>query len=205
MIYTNEMIKKKKENKQKRGKILRVLFIPLVLIIIILVIDIVYQKYIQKSSSISILGYKVYTVLTGSMEPKYNIGDVIIEKTIEEKDIKVGTVVTYKIKKNKTITHRVVEIVEEEGKTLYRLKGDNNNSPDKDLVNFNQIQGTILFKIDKIGIIIAKFSSGIGMVIIVVLIGMSYAHSSRSEEKRIAREDARKRFNVPKYKKEKML
>ena len=43
------------------------------------------------------------------------------------------------------------------------------------------------------------------MVIIVVLIGMSYAHSSRSEEKRIAREDARKRFNVPKYKKEKML
>ena len=92
-----------------------------------------------------------------------------------------------------------IEIFEEEGKTLYRLKGDNNNSPDKDSVEYSQIQGGILFKIDKIGIIIAKLSSRIGMIIVIVLIGISYMHSSRSEEKRIAREDARKRFNVPKY------
>ena len=187
-----------------KSKVIKALKIIGIVVLIVLFI-ILLKKIINKEEIPFVTNQNAYIVLTGSMEPKYNIGDVIIEKTIEEKDIKVGTVVTYKIKKNKTITHRVVEIVEEEGKTLYRLKGDNNNSPDKDLVNFNQIQGTILFKIDKIGIIIAKFSSGIGMVIIVVLIGMSYAHSSRSEEKRIAREDARKRFNVPKYKKEKML
>jgi len=199
MIYTNEMIKKKNKEKQTRGKIMRALFIPLVVIIIILVVNIVYQKYIQKVSNIDILGFKFYTVLTGSMEPEYNIGDMIIEKPIQAKDIKVGTVVTYKINKNKTVTHRVIEIFEEEGKTLYRLKGDNNNSPDKDPVEYSQIQGGILFKIDKIGIIIAKLSSRIGMIIVIVLIGISYMHSSRSEEKRIAREDARKRFNVPKY------
>lgn len=205
MIYTNEMIKEKSEAKQKRGKIMRFLLIPLIVIFVILIIDIVYQKYIKKSSSIDVFGFKIYTILTGSMEPEYNIGDLIIERPINQEDIKVGTVVTYKINERNTVTHRVVEIVEEDGKTLYRTQGDNNNAPDSDLVSFNQINGSIIFKINKVGKIVTEFTSGIGIVVVIMLIWISYIHSSRSEEKRIAREDARKRFNEPKYKKEKIV
>ena len=205
MIYTNEDIKKKTEKRKKREKIIRIISIPLMIIIISLTIYIIYQKYVKKAAGIDIFGYKIYTVLTGSMEPQYNVGDLIIEKPIEQNNIKEGTVITYAINEHKTVTHRVVDIVKKDGKILYRTKGDNNNKADVDLVEYSQVKGSILFKVGKVGKIISEFASGIGIVVILILIWISYIHSSRTEEKRIAREDARKRFNMPKYKKEKIL
>ena len=202
MIYTNEDIKKINDKKRKRAKILSFLSIPLIVLILGIAISIVYQKHIKKASSIDIFGYKLYTILTGSMEPKYNIGDVIIDNPIAQKDIKVDTVITYALNQT-TVTHRVVELVEKDGKTMYRTQGDNNNSPDTDLVDYSQVRGTIVFKISKLGKIISEFVSGIGFAALIVFVWISYIRSSRTEEKRIAREDARRRFNVPKYKKDK--
>ena len=75
----------------------------------------------------------------------------------------------------------------------------NNSSPDADLVSYNQVQGKIVFKISKLGAIISEFVTGIGMFVILAIIIISYICSSRKEEKRIAREDARRLYNKPKY------
>ena len=205
MIYTDEMIKEKNKQKMKLAKAFRYLSIPIIVFVLIVSLYISYQKYIKKSSNIELFGFKLYTVLTGSMEPEYNIGDLIIEKKIEQKDIKVGDVITYSLGNQNTVTHRVIKISQENGETLYQTQGDNNNSPDAELVKYSQVQGYIVFKIDKLGKIITEFVSGIGMVVLLIIITISYIHSSRSEEKRIAREDARRRYNIPKYKKEKTI
>ena len=202
MIYTNEIIKDKNNKKQKKQKVLAYIVNVFIAIVLIIIAYIGYQKYIKKSSNIEIFGFKFYTVLTGSMEPNYNVGDLVIGKKIEQNNIKVDDVITFSVDSKNTMTHRVVEIVEENGEILYKTKGDNNNSPDPDLVKYSQIQGYAFFKIDKLGKLITEFVSGIGIVIVIAFVVISYLRSSRNEEKRIAREDARRRYNIPKYKKE---
>ena len=142
-------------------------------------------------------------VLTGSMEPKYKIGDLILTKEKNMEDIKINDVITFTSENGTdTVTHRVIEIIKKDGQTLYRTKGDNNNSIDTDLVKYNQIKGTVIFKINKLGIIIAHILSHTGIICIILLLILSYLDSSRKEEKRIAREDARQMRNIPKYEKE---
>jgi len=138
--------------------------------------------------------------MTGSMQPSYNIGDLIFEKEIAKEDIKLNDVITYSLENGQdTVTHRVIDIIEENGETYYQFKGDNNNSPDPDLVTYKQIQGKVIYKINKLGSLIAEFVSGTGVILILIIFILSYMKTNRKEERRIAREDARARYNNPKY------
>ena len=50
--------------------------------------------------------------------------------------------------------------------------------------------------------ILTELTTGTGAIVIVAIAILSYLRASRSEEKRIAREDARSRYNKPKYEKD---
>lgn len=200
MIYTDQMIKEKKNKKEKRRKIFKIISYPFIALILLLILYSGYMKYIKKENDINILGFRQYMVATGSMEPKYNVGDLIIIKETPKEKIQVGDVINYISANGKdTITHRVVEILEKDGETYYKTKGDNNNAEDKELVNFNQVQGVLVFKISKLGTIITKMLTGTGIIIIFAFIMVSYLRDKNKEEKRIARENARKIYNIPKY------
>lgn len=199
-IYTNEMIKEKYARKNRKKKIIRIITTPVVVLILLLAIYTGYFKFIKKSNNISFFGYKQYIVMTGSMQPSYNIGDLIFEKEIAKEDIKLNDVITYSLENGQdTVTHRVIDIIEENGETYYQFKGDNNNSPDPDLVTYEQIQGKVIYKIDRLGSLIAEFVSGTGVILILIIFILSYMKTNRKEERRIAREDARSRYNKPKY------
>ena len=200
MIYTDEMIKQKNKQKQKLNKIVKIITYPIAIVILLLVLYMGYIKCIKHEKDVSIFGFRQYVVATGSMEPKYNVGDLIIVKEIPEEEIKIGDIINY-ISENgiDTITHRVVNIIEKDGKTYYETKGDNNNSEDPELVNFQQVRGKLVFKISKLGTIITNLLTGTGIAILFVVILLSYLRDKNKEEKIIARENARKLFNVPKY------
>lgn len=200
MIYTEEMIKHKNKQREKRNKILKIIFFPFVILIVLLVFYASYMKYIKHENNIHIFGFRQYIVATGSMEPEYSIGDLIIIKQTPKEKIKVGDIINY-ISENgaDTITHRVVEVKEKEGQTYYKTKGDNNNSEDLQLVNYNQVQGVLVFKISKFGTVVTKILTGTGIMIISACIILSYLKDKNKEEKRMARENIRKIYNVPKY------
>lgn len=200
MIYTDKMIKQRNNQKEKRSKIFKIISFPFVIIILLLVFYAGYLKYIKKENDINILGFRQYMVDTGSMEPGYSVGDLIIIKETPKEKIQVGDVINYTSANGiDTITHRVVEILEKDGETYYKTKGDNNNEEDPDLVNFNQVQGVLVFKISKLGTIIKKMLTENGIIIILAFIILLYLRDEKKEEKRIARENARKIYNVPKY------
>lgn len=203
MIYTDTMIKNKQRKKEKLRKIFKIITIPIVTFILIIVFYIGYLKFIKKENDINILGFRAYMVMTGSMEPNYNIGDIIVTKEIPQKNIKIGDVINYLSENGKdTVTHRVTDIIEKDGKTAYKTKGDNNNSEDVGLVESDRVKGVLLFKISKLGAIITKVLTGTGICVVIVIILLSYLRESRQEEKRIAREEARKIYNIPRYEKE---
>ncbi|MBT2534290.1 signal peptidase I [Arthrobacter sp. ISL-48] len=80
-----------------------------------------------------VLGYQTSTMLTGSMAPQINPGDVVVTVPTPVADIRVGDIITYHIpvEDQRVETHRVTEILTtEDGTTAVRTKGDANNGAD---------------------------------------------------------------------------
>ena len=198
MIYTNDIIKKKYEKKLIIKRLLKIVYVPIIAGIILITILAGYKKYVKHENNISILGFRQYVVATGSMEPEYNIGDLIVIRETTKEEIKIGDVINYISETGiDTITHRVVDIIQKDGQTYYKTKGDNNNSVDPELVNYSQVKGILVFKISKL--VITKMFTGTGITILFAVIILSYIRDKNKEEKIISRENARKLYNVPKY------
>lgn len=92
-------------------------------------------------------------VVSGSMEPAFYRGDIVlIQKAdffgIHEfnvDDVEVGDVVVYDAKWfNQPVIHRVINITDINGTTMYMIKGDNNDAPDPYYVTKNQIQSKVV-------------------------------------------------------------
>jgi len=199
-IYTNEMIKQKNAKKNKRKKVIKYILTPIMAIILLLCIYIAYQKLILKSPNIELFGYKVYIVLTGSMEPVIKPNDLVIVKKISQEKLKEGDIITFNTNgTNTTVTHRIKEKVEKDGVTYYKTKGDNNNSEDIELVKYENIQGVYSFKISKVGAILTGGLTGTGVIIVFLILVISYHHSSKMDDRMLTREEARKRYNIYKY------
>lgn len=97
-----------------------------------------------------LLGYQCYTVISGSMEPKYMVGDLIYVKEVDVTSIQVGDDITFILNEDLVVaTHRVVR-VDAENQRFY-TKGLANEIEDSDPVHFNNVIGVPQFSIPKLG------------------------------------------------------
>lgn len=97
-----------------------------------------------------ILGFRVFTVVSGSMEPTYNTGDLIYVKSVDPSSVEVGDPITFVLNEELVVaTHRVVSI-DEENQYFY-TKGDANEIADGDPVHFNNLIGVPAFSIPLLG------------------------------------------------------
>jgi signal peptidase I len=117
----------------------------------------------------SIWGFKAMTVLTGSMAPDIQPGDVIVVKPIKPENAQVKDVITYRNSNNTLITHRIVNRVEKQNQLFFQTKGDANNVNDERLVSSDQLVGSLLFHIPKAGYITDFIKSPMGIVLFVVM------------------------------------
>lgn len=117
------------------------------------------------------------SVLTGSMKPSLEPGDMIVVKEIKPENINDGDVITFKLDSNTLVTHRVVEVLSEEGKIVFRTRGDANNTDDGSLVSSEQLVGVLSFNIPKGGYIANYIRSPFGFILL-VLIPIIYLISS---------------------------
>ena len=97
-----------------------------------------------------LMGYQVYTVLSGSMEPEYSVGDLLYVKKVDVNTIKVDDPITFILNEDLVVaTHRVVRI-DAENQRFY-TKGDVNEIEDQNPVHFNNVIGVPQFSIPKLG------------------------------------------------------
>lgn len=97
---------------------------------------------------------QVYTVLSGSMEPKYPVGSLIYVRQAELDELKVDDVITFMADENTVVTHRIIEIVPDDkdpSVIRYRTRGDANNSPDAGLVHYKNVIGKPICTIPYLG------------------------------------------------------
>ena len=105
-------------------------------------------------AGVRVVGFDVYTVLSGSMEPTYHTGSVIYVKDVNYTELEEGDVITFMLDEDTLATHRIVEVVpdEEDPSVLrYRTKGDANDVVDGSLVHYKNVVGSPVFSIPYLG------------------------------------------------------
>lgn len=111
-----------------------------------------------------LMGYQVYTVLSGSMEPEYSVGDLLYVKATAPEDIKVGDAISFVLNEDLVVaTHRVVEIDLEN--QHFRTKGDANEIEDSEPVHFKNVIGVVQFNIPLLGYVSDYIQNPPGMYI----------------------------------------
>lgn len=117
-------------------------FIALMVVLLIMVQRIFNNK-------IALGNYRLFTIASGSMLPEYKIMDVILVGSKDYDKIEIGDDLVYMGKeesyKGKIITHRVINIENNNGEYLYTTKGINNPLEDP-IVNQNQVYGVVKYK-----------------------------------------------------------
>ncbi|NMB97781.1 MAG: signal peptidase I [Clostridiaceae bacterium] len=90
-------------------------------------------------------------IATGSMEPLINSGDVVlINKSIDRENMKIGDIIQFR-RDEILISHRIVEIINDDMGKGYITKGDNNSGRDVNIVRADKIKGEIIKVIPKAG------------------------------------------------------
>ena len=124
-------------------------FIKVVVWIFVLLVIFVILVQRIFNNQVSIGSYRMFTVVTGSMEPVYNVGDVVISKEVDPSTIKKGDDVVYLGEKDdfkdKIVTHRVIKIENKEGDYYFTTKGVANEYSDP-VISSDQIYGKVVYR-----------------------------------------------------------
>jgi signal peptidase len=103
------------------------------------------------------------TIISGSMRPNLDVGDVVIIAKVSADTIEPGDIIQFREAEGVTTVHRVVEVREIEGKRVFITQGDGNRAPDPDPVLTDNVVGKVILNIPKIGwaaIAVKEFFTG---------------------------------------------
>ena len=112
-----------------------------------------------------IMGFQVYNVISGSMEPTYSVGDLLYVKEVDPDSVQVGDPITFVLNENLVVaTHRVIRV-------------DANDTPDAAPVHFNNLIGVPKFSLPGLGYVSdfvqnppgTYIAIGVGLMIIALL------------------------------------
>ena len=132
-----------------------------------------------------LIGIHSYVVLSGSMEPKIETGSLcFINKLIKFENIKEQDVIAYEIDNGTIVTHRVVEVNDDEIVT----KGDANDFVDGTIVTKDNYVGKSIFTIPKIGYLVRMFQTRNGKIIsisvIILMFTVAFLFGEKKENKK---------------------
>ena len=118
-----------------------------ILLIFALLITILVFTSDKNNGVPSLFGRMPLTVESGSMEPTFKEGDLIIAKEIDDiNELKVDDVISFWTNEivegsNVINTHRIIEVIDENGTKSFKTKGDNNDQEDTYIVYPSKIIG----------------------------------------------------------------
>lgn len=151
------------------GTVLCIILIPILVVNLTLIV----KSYTNKEAVPSIGGYLPLIVLTDSMYPVIESGDLIICRETPAEEIQVDDVISFfdpAGNGQSIVTHRVIEVVTEEDGTLaFRTRGDNNNTEDKDLVPAENLVAVYQSRIGGAGNVAMFMQTTTGLVVCVVM------------------------------------
>lgn len=168
--------------------VMTIVSIFLVLLITFNVYNFVNIKLLHKDLA-KVAGYAVLEVVSGSMEPTINVGDLIVIDTNED-NYNLGDVITFRDINGSFVTHRIINI---EDKVMI-TQGDANDSPDEEM-STSSIVGKYVTRIPALGKIMASLKNPLVMILILAIgIIICFLVSTDSELNPVDMTDEEKEF-----------
>ena len=153
-----------------------------------------------------LLGYEIYNVTSGSMEPALPVGSVIYVQRVAPETVKEGEIIAYYVD-GTVITHRVVENRFVEGEFV--TKGDANDMEDISNTHYSDLVGVVKYHIPVLGDYLMVYSNQLTKVYLLtlafcgVMFNMLAGRMRRRQEERFQEELERwERYQVAKRKEE---
>ena len=123
---------------------------------------------------VRLLGFEVYTVLSGSMEPTYKTGSLIWVDKCEPEEVEVGDPITFVLNEDLDVaTHRVIEI--DAANSHFYTQGDANDSPDGSPVHFENLIGVPVFTVPCLGYFVSYIQSPPGCYVALIVAVAAFA------------------------------
>lgn len=149
------------------GVVLCVILIPILTINLTLIV----KSYTNTEEVPSVGGWLPLIVLTDSMYPEIESGDLIICHTEEAENIKDGDIIAFfDPAGNGTtiVTHRVTDVTIQDGTLAFQTKGDANNVEDAMLVPAEDLVGVYQRRIPNMGNVAMFMQTTQGLIVCVV-------------------------------------
>ena len=139
-----------------------------------------------------LLGYELFHVVSGSMEPTIPVGSVIYVRAEDPGLVDEGSIIAFQ-KNGEAVTHRVVDNHRVEREFI--TKGDANEADDFEPVPYDALVGVVVRHVPEIGRLMALLAGAVGKVYLLLLalcgvmfhmLGSRLRESRRRDEQRSA-------------------
>jgi signal peptidase len=123
-----------------------------------------------------LMGYRVFTVISGSMEPEFAAGDLIVVK--QTGAYAQNDIVVFQDGRS-LVVHRIISL---DGETV-TTKGDANNTADAP-IHISAIKGEVIFWIPYMGNVVEFIKTPVGTLCIIAAILLLLEIPRRNEKKK---------------------
>lgn len=139
--------------------------------VILFVVVVCLQRF--SNNEFSLFNYRIFSVVSGSMVPMYNVGDVLISKEVEPNEVEIGDAVSYLGEsgsfKGKVITHQVVDIEKNvDDEFVFHTKGLANIIEDP-IVHESQLYGVVVRKAYLLSFVYRVVGTKLGLFLFVII------------------------------------
>lgn len=129
--------------------LLQIMNILSIIIILVAVGVLLIVVLTPKGDVPNILGYSMFRVMTGSMEPNIPVDSLIVVERTAPASLQTGDVISFFSRDpslpGEVNTHRIVEITGEENSLMFTTKGDANNVEDRYLTGQEDVIGKVVY------------------------------------------------------------
>lgn len=186
----NNNAEMRENNRQKILTIIGTILCIILLPILIINCTLIVKSYVNEDEVPSVGGIFPMIVLTDSMHPVIESGDLIICHTAEAEEIVVDDIISFYDPMGSgtsVVTHRVLEVIEEDGKISFRTKGDNNNAEDTALVPAKNLIGIYKSRIPTVGHVAMFMQTTPGLIVccvcpVLLLVGVDMLRRRKLEK-----------------------
>ncbi len=159
-------------------KVIKVLSLAFLIITFIVVVLLVFTRVQGKTPQI--FGYQFLRISSSSMEPRLQVGDIILSKKIKDLNtLEIGDIITYKGTQGsysgKLITHEVVAKpdLHTDGKYYLQTKGVANDFPDPEISEL-QVTGEMMCKLPVLSSLYRFFQTPWGLISILGILAILF-------------------------------
>jgi signal peptidase I len=185
------------ENSMLKKVILNIINVVSVLIIVLAVVVMLSVLMTDSGQAPSVLGYSMFRVTTGSMEPTISVDSLIVVHQTDLDELEVGDVISFYSQDPSLAgmvnTHRIVSIEQDGEHTYFTTRGDANNVDDRYVTTQEEFIGKVIFSSYRLGLLVRMVSNP--LIFVPLILGplavmlITNLHQTVSLAKKIAREE----------------